>query len=80
MTRLLKKTIPKRTKVFQKWIYHPSTENQQAFKVIRNKISLMIRHAKRKQITKKPTTPSIKPSIEHARNIEKTTRESQYAF
>ena len=47
ITNKIKNAITRRNTLFEKWINNPSTENQEKYKTIRNKVSALIREAKK---------------------------------
>ena len=63
ITNKIKNAITRRNKLFEKWINIPSIENQKKYKPIRNKVSALIREAKKevnyRKIGKDPSAKCI---------------------
>ena len=63
ITNKNKNAITRRNTLFEKWINNPSTENQEKYKTIRNKVSALIREAKKEvnycKIEKDPSAKCI---------------------
>ena len=63
ITSKIKNAITRRNTLFEKWIKNPSTENQEKYKTIRNKVSALIRKAKKevnyRKIGKDPSAKCI---------------------
>ena len=63
ITNKFKNAITRRNTLFQKWINNPSTENREKYKTIRNKVSVLIRDAKKevnyRKIGKDPSAKCI---------------------
>ena len=49
ITSKIKNATTRRNTLFENWIHNPSTENQEKYKTIRNKVSALIREAKKKK-------------------------------
>ena len=45
ITNKVKNAITRRNTLFEKWVNNPSTENQEKYKTIRNKVSALIGEA-----------------------------------
>ena len=63
ITNKIKHAITKRNTLFEKWMNNLSTENQEKYKTIRNKVSALIREAKKevnyRKIGKDPSAKGI---------------------
>ena len=63
ITNKIKNAITRRNTLFEKWINNPSTENHTKYKTVRNKVSALIREAKKevnhRKIGKDPSAKCI---------------------
>ena len=77
ITNKIKNAITRRITLFEKWINNPSTENQEKYKTLRNKVSALIREAKKevsyRKIGKDPSAKCIHRTLKAIKHYQESS-------